>query len=203
MKCRNANVRDIQTGTQKRGLISLSVFVLTLRPSHYGDSLYTVTVISGTISIHGSTSRETSLTSFMLPCFCDCNVFGSLSVRKTLGSGWVIIQCFTELPVCHAVVHVSFLNICNGVLNWSVFTDKLVWMGIWTGPLCLSIPRIPLWTLSGFRFCAALPVSIKRSVGCRVWDCATGRDGRLRSWMPKPSILLHLCFCLWASLRLC
>lgn len=36
--------------------------------------------------------------------------------------------------------------------------------------LCVfQSPRIPFWTLSGFRLCAALPVSIKRSVGARVW----------------------------------
>lgn len=38
--------------------------------------------------------------------------------------------------------------------------------------LCVfQSPRIPAWTLSGFRLCAALPVSIKRSVGAWVWHC--------------------------------
>lgn len=38
--------------------------------------------------------------------------------------------------------------------------------------LCVfSIPRIPLWTLSGSQLCAGLPVSIKRSVEAKVWLC--------------------------------
>lgn len=38
--------------------------------------------------------------------------------------------------------------------------------------LCVfQSPWIPLWTLSGFGLWAALPVSIKRSVGAGVWHC--------------------------------
>lgn len=71
--------------------------------------------------------------------------------------------------------------------------------------LCVfQSPRIPLWTLSGFGLCAALPVSIKRSVGAGVWH-------RHRTWWEtaeqsqtvehNSSYFLHRCHVLTLSTR--
>lgn len=51
--------------------------------------------------------------------------------------------------------------------------------------LCASqSPRIPSWTLSGFRVRAALPVSIKRSVGAGVWHYHWGMMGKRTASIP-------------------
>lgn len=109
-------------------------------------------------------------------------------MRKTPGNGWVIfLKCF----YCVACLQYHSLCLIPSTLvlvsSTRVFLETSMFRWASEQSLCaFQSPRIPLWTLSGFRLCAALPVSIQRSVGAEVWH-------RHRTWW-EPGASIINCF---------
>lgn len=128
-------------------------------------SCHYVVLLIKVICIHWvRIDRETTLTGFML-VKCDCNI---VAMRKALV--WVITYYVFTLSAMPSSLSLSstFVLVSSAeVFSW---TSLFRWAS--EQGLCLSqSPWIPLWTLSGFGLCAALPVSIKMSVGDGFWHC--------------------------------
>lgn len=125
------------------------------------------------------TSRETSPTgfTFSLPGVVTFSRAPSLSslrswerqlaVREWL-SNVFLLACLTAM--LWSVSHSSTFTLVS--TTEMCFYRKSLFRWTSEHSLCFfQSHQIPFWTLSGFRLCVALPLSIKRSVGAGVWHC--------------------------------
>lgn len=122
------------------------------------------------------TYRETSPTSFTfhVPKIVTFSSALSLSTLRHWEKQLAVVEWLSNVfllgslsAVLWSVSHSSTFAL---VSSTGVFLQTSLFRWASEHSLCVfQSPRIPAWTLSGFRLCAALPVSIKRSVGAWVW----------------------------------